>query len=495
MGVSSAKSKGYKNCFLLAKDDWDDWFEFETLYYLNYIDPEGESHHIGPVKIGQFNMQQDQKTADVPQEFHSLSVEFFSLGHTEYYLNLNEFEEELRSEVHNALNDIAFNLDLFGKAFRERVTTISLLRGLSVTEVKGQLHRLAKGGAYLTNYNFSFTAPKIKDSHTPAMKLDFKVIPEANPPTNVHVLIGRNGVGKTHLLNNMQQSLLASSKITRFGLFSSDDELLFANLVSVSFSAFDETDPIPERKDKLDELRYSYIGLKRVGEKHPKSPTILKNEFVKSIEECLNTRKNLWQDIVEVLQSDPIFSESNIIDLMTIQDIEEFKERASEIFKKLSSGHKIVLLTITRLIETVEEKTLVLLDEPEGHLHPPLLSAFIRALSMLLTQRNGVAIIATHSPVILQEVPKNCAWTITRSGIDTKVERPLNETFGENVGLLTRDVFGLEVTSSGFHNLIKEVIEKESDITYEDILEEFEEQLGMEARALARTLVSQKKNI
>ena len=47
-------------------------------------------------------------------------------------------------------------------------------------------------------------------------------------------------------------------------------------------------------------------------------------------------------------------------------------------------------LTVARLVELVEEKTLVLLDEPEEHLHPPLVSALIRALSNLLIYRNGV---------------------------------------------------------------------------------------------------------
>ena len=55
-----------------------------------------------------------------------------------------------------------------------------------------------------------------------------------------------------------------------------------------------------------------------------------------------------------------------------------------KIFNGLSSGHKIVLLTITKLVEMVSEKTLVILDEPELHLHPPLLSSFIRSLSHLL---------------------------------------------------------------------------------------------------------------
>jgi len=79
----------------------------------------------------------------------------------------------------------------------------------------------------------------------------------------------------------------------------------------------------------------------------------------------------------------------------------------------MSTGHAIVLLTTTRLVATVEEKTLVVMDEPESHLHPPLIAAFLRAVSNLIVDRNGVVIIATHSPVVLQEVPKTCVWKST----------------------------------------------------------------------------------
>jgi predicted ATP-dependent endonuclease of OLD family len=152
----------------------------------------------------------------------------------------------------------------------------------------------------------------------------------------------------------------------------------------------------------------------------------------------------------------------------------------------LSSGHKIVLLTITRLVETVDERTLVLLDEPESHLHPPLLSAFVRSLSELLVQRNGVAIIATHSPVVLQEVARSCVWILRRSGAEVLTERPAIETFGENVGVLTREVFGLEVSHSGFHTILGDIIKDEK--SYEGVLKRFGNQLGAEARAIARAL-------
>jgi predicted ATP-dependent endonuclease of OLD family len=91
---------------------------------------------------------------------------------------------------------------------------------------------------------------------------------------------------------------------------------------------------------------------------------------------------------------------------------------------------------MTRLIELVDERTLILLDEPESHLHPPLLSAFIRALSDLLVKRNGVAVIATHSPVVLQEVPKSCAWKLRRSGRVALAERPSGRASRPSVRML-----------------------------------------------------------
>lgn len=154
----------------------------------------------------------------------------------------------------------------------------------------------------------------------------------------------------------------------------------------------------------------------------------------------------------------------------------------------MSSGHAIVLLTITKLVETVEEKTLILLDEPESHLHPPLLSAFTRALSDLLINRNGIAIIATHSPVVLQEVPKSCVSVLTRTRLVGNVVRPERETFGENVGVLTREVFVLEVVNSGFHDLLVKSVESGS--SYQEIVDEYGNQLGLEARALLKALVT-----
>jgi ATPase subunit of ABC transporter with duplicated ATPase domains len=191
-----------------------------------------------------------------------------------------------------------------------------------------------------------------------------------------------------------------------------------------------------------------------------------------------------WKTALNNLEADPLFEETTVTALADSPPV-EIESRARNLFLRLSSGHAAVLLSITMLVELVEEKSLVLVDEPEGHLHPPLLSAFIRALSQLLVNRNGVAIVATHSPVVLQEVPLSCVWKLGRSGQQVRADRPERETFGENLSVLTREVFGLEVTQTGFHKMIADLAPSR---TYEDVLEAFGGHLGAEGRALARAL-------
>ena len=77
-----------------------------------------------------------------------------------------------------------------------------------------------------------------------------------------------------------------------------------------------------------------------------------------------------WKKAIEKLETDPVFGDINVASILINDNEDDFKDIAGRIFKNLSSGHKIVLLTITRLVETIQERSLVFLDEPEAHLHP-----------------------------------------------------------------------------------------------------------------------------
>ena len=72
----------------------------------------------------------------------------------------------------------------------------SLLRSITASTVQGQFRRMSHGGVRLTAFSFNYTPPKHLAEGHPSFELDFQVNPNEPIPTNIHVLIGRNGVGK-----------------------------------------------------------------------------------------------------------------------------------------------------------------------------------------------------------------------------------------------------------------------------------------------------------
>lgn len=491
-----------KNSIFLISEKRKEKLNFFNIYYLIVFDEKNEKHFIGYVKIGHFKTKNKSRLTKLPVVFDSLNDVYFSVGQDEtYYEKINNLGHILRTTILTSLNDIALLDSYFQKVVINNELRKSFFRDTSILTVKGQFRRLANGGARLTSYNFSYIINKT-NNNLQERSLLFNVNPESNPPTNIHVITGRNGVGKTFLLRNMASSLLEpgsrSRKIGKFesGMFKQPTDI-FSNLIVISFSVFDEANEFIGYSRLKSIINYSYIGLKDAV--YPpktisksKSPNMIKKEFSKSFESvCIEPKKNRMKLALETLESDPIFKDSQFTSLLEIENQKELINSVQKYYENLSAGHKNVLFIITKLIETVEEKSLILIDEPESYLHPPLLSAFIRSLSDLLFDRNGVAIISTHSPVVLQEVPRSCIWMLRRSGNLLTTERLTIESFGENVGTLTSEVFGLEVTNSGFHKLLIDASERYS--TYLEALDSFGNQLGMEARAILRSLYSDKE--
>jgi predicted ATPase len=456
---TSGRGIGY-----LWADDWNDWFRYQTLYYLTYFDDTGEKHAIGSVKIGQFDMADGQARPNLPATFQKLDDRFFSLGQdATYYLSVMALGQGTSQAFLSALNDLAINDELYRKALEENVTGVSLLRYVNMKTVEGQFRRILQGGVVLTDYRFQYVGPSPGIKGVDPLNLEFEVKPESRPPTNIHVLIGRNGVGKTFILNAMTRALVSSNRDNlKDGLFTVEDyekgethESPFANILSITFSAFDDFEIMRQKRNATEGVRYINVGLRKKVKNNKnewvmitRNTEDLMNEFSLSAKLCVQGIKaERWRNALTTLESDPLFAEAEVAGLTNV-DENRFSREAGKIYRRLSSGHKIVLLTITKLVENVEEKTLVLMDEPEAHLHPPLLAAFVRALSDLLINRNGVAIIATHSPVVLQEIPRSCVWKIVRHGHIANAMRPAIETFAENVGILTKEIFGLEVTRS-----------------------------------------------
>lgn len=499
------------NAAYLEPDNWDD-FGYKTLFTLTIFDEQGNKREIGNIKIGFVGQDGGWTAEQIGQQFDVLPGNFFSLGQdADYYRNLiDSFPNDMVVNLLMALGDVIQDPARLAIAENEGAFNTSLMRNVNRSTIEQQFRRILRHEAPLTSYYFFYE--KAANERYSGITVEFRVEPNTKPSSNIHILIGRNGVGKTTLLNNMVDALLPErGDVVETGYFATyspwsgavalhDD--YFAGVVSVAFSAFDPFTPPEDQPDENAGMRYYYIGLKKrvtqqgQGRWGLKDKDDLCRDFTGSLKLCfaLMAKRNRWVNAVRKLESDFNFAEMDLCQLIIIYDNDlsdiksQFSEVAKSLFERMSSGHAIVLLTITKLVETVEEKTLVLLDEPESHLHPPLLSAFTRALSDLLVNRNGVAIIATHSPVVLQEVPKSCVSILRRTRLVSNVDRPRSETFAENVGVLTREIFGLEVSKSVFHDLLSGSVDEGK--SYEEIEQEYRYQLGFEGKAILRSMIS-----
>lgn len=506
------KPEGSPNLVILKSDNWDD-YHFKTFFSLHLYDHAGKLCDLGTLRIGFIGQPHGWTLNNIEKSFTSLSDNFFSLGASlEYYTEIRDkLHPAVLANLLKSLRDIAYDTSIIPLIENEEVFQNSFLRSISVPVITGQYARVIRGGSILTSFDFTYT--KSSSDLYSGITLSFKVDPTSKPSSNIHILIGRNGVGKTTLLNDMVKATLNfDSGNNTQGIFYDNEHSdiygerriipanggYFTGVISVSFSAFDPFLPPEDRTDRTRGICYNYVGLKDQQHQNGRHKNTLEltSEYLESLKTCLHIepKRRLWEQAISALESDPNFAEMELLRVSYgeagTQDRTPQIQLAEFLFSKMSSGHRIVLLTVTKLIEKVEEKTLILLDEPESHLHPPLLAAFMRALSNLLDSRNGIAIIATHSPVVLQEVPKSCVSILERYRLEMRVYTPEVETFAENVGILTREVFGLEVARSGFHSLLASEVALGKSL--EMIIHEYGDQIGFEGRAIIQSLINRR---
>ena len=93
---------------------------------------------------------------------------------------------------------------------------------------------------------------------------------------------------------------------------------------------------------------------------------------------------------------------------------------------------------------------------------------------------DGYAIIATHSPVVLQETPAKYVHVLRRLADQNRVASPSVETFAENIGVITQEVFNLGDGSTDWHETLRALARRN---TLEEIEEAFGRKLGFAARS------------
>jgi len=151
----------------------------------------------------------------------------------------------------------------------------------------------------------------------------------------------------------------------------------------------------------------------------------------------------------------------------------------------LSSGELAFLQFAVQACLFIENGTLVLLDEPETHLHPSLITSFIELLDNLLQQSGSIAILATHSAYFVREVSSEQVLVFKESEQGhISIERPILKTFGANVGAISHFVFE-DKLANRLTKKIELAIENNPDARFK-IFEELKAELSIEALMLLK---------
>lgn len=126
----------------------------------------------------------------------------------------------------------------------------------------------------------------------------------------------------------------------------------------------------------------------------------------------------------------------------------------------LSSGEKMLLVLVLWLYNSQhygQFPKLLLLDEPDAHLHPSMTSQFLKVIKDVLVDRFGVRVImTTHSPSTVALAPENSLFVMSCTQPRIK---PSNST-ANTVGLLTS---GLVVVSASTRYVL---VEDEGDVAF-----------------------------
>jgi hypothetical protein len=145
----------------------------------------------------------------------------------------------------------------------------------------------------------------------------------------------------------------------------------------------------------------------------------------------------------------------------------------------LSSGEISFLRFAAQASLHIENGSLLLLDEPETHLHPNFISQLVLLLDNLLELTGSAAIIATHSAYFVREVfPAQV--TVLRLGAAGEVvaEQPRLRTFGADIGAISYFVFGEDEPSHLASRVEQRLLERFD--TWDEIYELYKDELSLE---------------
>lgn len=459
---------------LVFNNDWND-YGFHTWYTLWYIDIENEYHYIGDVKI----MHEDGDAyKHMPEQFNGLDDSFCSVGlDTDYYYSLMKlFDSAAAIDILTSLKDCSIDKRISEKFEDTDCYKVSLMRDISTEQALREGSNIVKMKDPSEAYSFEYTYEP-NDEEDIYAKFNCHLEYPCNFYKRTFALIGENGVGKTHMLTGLIRDLVIQNK----GRFNKIP--LIQRCFVICSSQYDEYykiyDVVESRSSKLPFTICHVVQDSDV----KKRMTELIGEILKR--GTLLTEKGMM--VMPKLFEDSLRNQlpSHLIDGLFIREkirkngieydhwlLDE--KQLGDLIDYFSTGQLQIFALTVNLFAKLEPGTLVVIDEPEVHLHTTLIQNFICMLNDFLSDFKSYAIIATHSPLVVREIVRHNVFLMRNvDGNIPLISEAHFETFGNDLSDLYRYIFGYDERSSYFHRVIERLANKYK--SYEKILEELKD--------------------
>lgn len=149
-----------------------------------------------------------------------------------------------------------------------------------------------------------------------------------------------------------------------------------------------------------------------------------------------------------------------------------------ETINPLSSGQLTFFKFALQCSLYIENGSFVLMDEPETHLHPNMISDFVAMLDSLLEATGSQALIATHSAYFVREVSREQVHVFqVKQDNMIDVVPPRLRTFGSDIDSISQFVFEEDIDS----RLTSKILRNLGNVTFDKVAEELEKELSLSA--------------
>lgn len=478
---SVATPSQFPSFVLVFNDDWND-YTYRTWFCLYYYAENGTQNKIGELKLmcrgknNTFGALNKVFDGNLGKDYCSVGID------PSYYSNIYDLFKDtpIINQLLENLRDCAYNSNIYEAFAEDDCFKTSLLREDSSSQAINEAPYLLSGKDKAAAYSFHvhFSPEYLQGSFA---EWHVKLLYDALPFMRMVGLIGNNGVGKTQMLKTLVQSLICEDS-------PSNSKPMFRSCLAISSTPFDGYDKIKADQDRISFHNFS------VEQDSYRTKDKIRQCIYEIFDRPLIYQKSMAQLYKEALDDMLGGTIGNILE----QTEDPGKYRLNEDglqtqISIMSSGQLHIFNLLTFIYSHIKLSSLLVVDEPEVHLHPQFVVVFMAMLGKILARFRSFAVIATHSPLVVREiVGENVYLMKTVDGDIPYVGKVSFETFGADASELYRNIFHYDEKMSSFYYYVNG-LGKPYDETINKILE-YAPKLSLNARLSIRDYLEQRED-